>query len=354
MVYNQVLETKTIDLDKIYLDPNNPRFFDVSRGEVQDSRIIEETVQDRAFETLIDKFDVEALAQIIKKMGFLKIHRVVVREVAGQSNVYVVVEGNRRIAACRYLKREHLAGVTLSDEIYESIENIEALAYTGTDHAIAWDIQGINHIIGIKPWPPYNQACHLVKKMEEGNLGLSDVARAFGMSSTKAGRMIRAYHALLQLKEDTDYGSRAKNEHYSYFEEVMKKPDVKNWLGWDDTQRRFADETNLRKFYSWFLPEEDEEKKLPMAIDVRKLPPILQSPDVLARFNDTLSLIDAQREVGQTAPPVTVEETTRALDRAKNIIDSVSSGVMREHGNIIRTKLQQIVAAAQAAIDQCG
>ena len=258
MIYNSILETVELDLDTVYLDPNNPRFSEDYAYIVPDERIVEGSVQDRAYDTMLRQHDIESLAQTIEKVGFLRIHRIVVRKLESHPDAFVVVEGNRRISACRYLQSQHLDGKEFGQDILDSFLKLEGLVYQGEDQSISWEIQGINHLTGIKPWSPYNQAHHLVRKMEDDGMTLGNVARSFAMTPTKAGRMVRAYYALRQLKGDEEFSSRAKNSHYSYFEEAFGKPDVRNWLEWDDNQRGFTNSNELKKFYRWFLPEDDD------------------------------------------------------------------------------------------------
>ena len=353
MVSNAALKTTEVNLLDIYLDPNNPRFFEESSQTVPDKRIVEDSVQERAYETMRKNHDVDSLADSIENMGFLRIHRIVVRPIDGRTDAYVVVEGNRRVSACKYLHKKHLEGKELDPEVLASILSIEVLVYGGDDHTIAWDIQGINHLTGIRPWAPYNQAYHLVQKMEDEGLTLKSVAQRFGLTAHAAGRMVRAFYGLRALKSDEEFAGCVKNSHYSYFEEVFKKPVVRKWLGWDEKEKQFSNVVNRERFYKWFLPDDGAAKKLPMAIDVRKLPPIVEDPALTHRFDNELTLEDALQEAGKNAPPAGIEGAERALRSARSAIDGITAVVLREHGEKIKLELEDLIRVAKDAVDRC-
>jgi hypothetical protein len=356
MTYNSDLETRILDLDAIYLDPNNPRFIDDRHEEVKDDRAVESGVQQTTLEKMRNLYDVDSLASTIEKMGFLKVNRIVVRELKPHPGCYVVVEGNRRISACKYLKSQYDKGKNLDNKVLESILNIEALIYLGDDHSISWDIQGVNHLTGIRAWSPYNQAYHLVCKMERDCLTPGNVAKMFGLKGADAIKMVRAYYGLQQLKEDDEFGDRALNSHYSYFEEAFKKPDVTKWLEWNDNLHRFTNTTNVKKFYSWFLPYGEEPKKLPMAIDVRKLPPILQDQRALAAFESDETLEGALRIVGGNngnGNTFTVTFTSVLLDlkQTSERIKRIPLGIFAAHREDIEEALFRIIDACNQILE---
>lgn len=351
MTHNSYLQQRILKLDSIYLDPNNPRFIDGQHDEVDDQRIVDPNIQKFTLSRMEKDHDVESLKATIEQMGFLKINRIVVRELTPHPGCFVVVEGNRRMSACKSLMAQSNQGKNLDDEVLDSINNIEALVYTGLDPFISWELQGVNHLTGIRAWSPYNQAFHLVQKMENEGLTPRSVAKMFGLSASGAAKMIRAYYGLKQLLEDEDYGDRANNSHYSYFEEALGKPDVKSWLEWDDSSKKFKNTANLHKFYSWFLPERGETKKLPMAIDVRKLPPIIINQQALQEL-DNNSLGEALIVAGGSATKLpTVNEILNELHRTAITIKSIPIGVYQEKRDQIKASLEEIIKSCHSILD---
>ena len=73
---------------------------------------------------------------------------------------------------------------------------------------------------------------------------------------------------------DDEFGEFAEPKMYSFFEEIFKRPGVRNWLNWSDEKERFCNQERLHEFYSWMLPHGDdgsEGQKLPEAKSVRDL-----------------------------------------------------------------------------------
>ena len=73
------------------------------------------------------------------------------------------------------------------------------------------------------------------------------------------------------MKSDEEFGEYAEPRLYSYFEEAFKPPNVKKWLGWDEKEEKFNNDVNIREFYSWIIPLEGNDPKLPEAKSVRDL-----------------------------------------------------------------------------------
>jgi len=166
-MYVDQLEEQRISVENLFLDPNNPRFWtERTTKDVPDAKIPDDKVQTTTF-SAINQHGVEELRDSILRNGFLPLDRIVVRPIAGHDGKYVVVEGNRRLAALKSL-RQQIADDLISEEnisadylenLKESTDVLEVLVYTGTDTAdIAWRLQGIRHISGIRDWQPAQRA----------------------------------------------------------------------------------------------------------------------------------------------------------------------------------------------------
>ena len=104
---NKYLDPQDIKLEQLYLDPNNPRFQEYASDETPDSKITEPEVQSNALAKLSKNFGSDKLKENMKANGFLPIDRVVARRIDGAEDAYVVLEGNRRIAAAKSVKVEY-------------------------------------------------------------------------------------------------------------------------------------------------------------------------------------------------------------------------------------------------------
>ncbi len=251
----------TISLDALFLDPNNPRFATSKGRTVPDSRITDEAIQDATESRLVDEFEVNRLRLNMQVNGYLPLDRVVVREfTAGK---YVVLEGNRRICAAKILKRVAAEG-KLNLEIQRSIKDIPCLVYTGSNPQAAWLFQGIRHITGFVEWSSFHKAKLLVEQMEEEGLNLSDAGSRFGLTPHGAGQWVRGYYAFQQALDESDYGDHIDERLYPFIQELFSRSSgpLRDWLGWHEERRVFADSLRLNEFLSWFYASgEDGETK---------------------------------------------------------------------------------------------
>lgn len=269
-MYVDQLEVKTVDVDSIFLDPNNPRFWtEHATRELPDSKIPDDKVQSQA-RNQIATFGIEDLSNSILRNGFLNLDRMVVRPLDGHAGKYVVVEGNRRFAALTQL-RKNISDEVVQEEgiteealrkLHEDTEHVEVLIYKGTGaHDISWILQGIRHIGGIRPWDPAQRARLVAQQIDNAGLSFRAAGQRFGLSAQAVGRLYRAYKALMQMRDDDDFGDKARNEYFSLFEEAYRQSTIREWLGWNEETTRFEKQNNLKKFYSWIIPDEDAENK---------------------------------------------------------------------------------------------
>jgi len=265
-----LLKPKSVQIESIYLDPNNPRFWSQKTAkETPESKITNAEVQIRTL-TEIEKYGIEELKNSILRNRFLPLDRIVVRPIKGLDDSFVVVEGNRRIAAIKKL-REEIEDESISEdnitdkyltELSEETNSIEVLIYSGEDtHKIAWLLQGIRHISGIREWAPAQRARLVADQIEKKNLKFREAGQKFGLSAQAVGRLYRSYKALEQMRHDDEYQALAKNEHFTLFEEAIRNKDVKTWLQWNEKNYMFDNIDNLRQFYSWILADEDHDEE---------------------------------------------------------------------------------------------
>lgn len=330
------LVSKEIPLANLYLDPNNPRFVGLESIFVKDDRIRDEGVQAAAQAILDQKYGLDRLRLSISVNGYLPIDRIVVRPIG--DDAYVVLEGNRRIAAAKSLPSTTVDGQELDSKVIESVGNIPALVYTGEDTNAAWLFQGIRHILGINDWSAYNKARLLVEQMEEEGLSLASAGQRFGTSPQGAGQWVRSYKAFDQARSLTDYGKEVDERFYPYLQELFGRSSLamKDWLGWDDKAYNFTAADRFDEFVGWFYPKGDlpedadpadfrgdwDKKRISNRDDIRKIAYlIVRAPKHFQLFRDGM---DFEEAYGQAM----VEQYDRAreredIDKHKQLIDLV-------------------------------
>lgn len=249
-----------LNIDQIYLDPNNPRFVDEAWDTRSDESIDQDNVQRDAQEKMIRFHDVDKLRMNMEINGFLPIDQVIVREF--KPDKFVVLEGNRRITAAKLIVELENKGVGIDASVMDSIKTINCLLYTGTDNQAAWIFQGLRHITGIKPWSAYNKAKLMNQLLQEEGKTLSEVGKQFGLSAFGAGQWIRGYNAFRQAKDDSEYSSDVKESAYTYFQELFGRSNLplRQWMNWNDSKYRFEDTLAFNEFLSWLYPKPNEDE----------------------------------------------------------------------------------------------
>lgn len=180
-----------IKLDDILLDPNNPRFAELGEEVdiVPENRYGEMKIQKITYERMKSKtFDVLELRDTIKTIGYLPMDRIVVRawRNSGTTTIkFVVIEGNRRITALKWLMDLHDAGKeTFTDEQLKNFKEIHALQLNDdvAPETARWILPGLRHVSGIKGVGSlsksscgfYSQRNRLLPARSSSKLGISD------------------------------------------------------------------------------------------------------------------------------------------------------------------------------------
>jgi len=328
------LKSKRVVIEKIYLDPNNPRLVElgVKSGVVPEKRFTDKEVQENLLDELFNstQMDVKSLRNSILQIGFLPMDRVVVRKIVSQPDSYVVVEGNRRIAAIKWILQDHMVGeLTLTDDLVKQLSEIDVLeleADPKTSRLDQFVLQGVRHISGIKQWGPYQQSEAAITLLKMGK-NPREIGQALGgLSVTRVNRLIRSNMALTRMKADEEYGEFATSDMFSYFLEMVSDPYLRDtWLNWSDKEGAFKEEKNTRLIYSWITPNEDLSgaKKIPMAIDIRDLPGILQNTSIYDLFLKPHVKIDqARAALISSQAPVSSIDWRKELQRTIFVLTS--------------------------------
>lgn len=368
---NTLMSPLVVRLDQLLLDPNNPRFsdFDDDSEPVAEARFSEAKVQSRTFERM-KEFDVSELRDTIEAVGFLPLDRIVVREWEGEQaepRKYVVVEGNRRVTALRWLLALHDEGKrNFTEEQLGNFMNVEVLVLDRerAPHSARLVLPGLRHVSGIKEWGPYQKA-RAVNELRSSGASPQDVAQSLGLTTRSANALGRSFLAFEQMRADEEYGELITPRRFSYFEEVFKKPNVKEWLGWSEEQKKFTNEARLREFYGWMVGEiapdgeeegERTEPKLPEAKSIRQLSQILEDESTLAIFRGpagtltrAISRLEAEQQADWQSSVAAAETTLATL--SPDTLRGMSEDDLALVQNLF-SRVQKVIADRHRLIDE--
>ena len=242
-----------VALQELYLDPNNPRFArslkleapvpDAEIASVQ-QRVRKLFVHDMDSESSSDDDDAEAddgairigdLIRSMQEIGFVPIDRVVVRRIKGESPTYVVIEGNRRVSAAKYLHdfkpaQADPTAKTKHEDIVKTLRELDVLLLV-TDgltpeelHNQIGVILGLRHFGSVLGWGTLAKAVNIYNEYRitqptqaefrlEANR-VSQVATRLSETRSNVKNALKTYIAYQQMQIAFTH-AQPKPAHYS-------------------------------------------------------------------------------------------------------------------------------------------
>ena len=123
---------QSVSPSDLLLDPNNLRFQDSSDFlRAAENRFHEPNVQDQAYKRLRESENLVDLKRSILRNGYIPVEQIIARPYAHLDGKYIVIEGNRRTAAVRWILEDHSAGVEIAPEVLASFERLPTVVAEG-------------------------------------------------------------------------------------------------------------------------------------------------------------------------------------------------------------------------------
>lgn len=316
-------------IDRLMLDPNNYRFIDnkdyvaVAEENVSDKRI-----QERTLNLLLGKNEdnISDLIISFKANGILKLDPIQVKELSDGN--YLVIEGNRRTAALKYLydqyKRSNDVG-KLNESDFKSIELVLISGESPVQHLIT---MGLHHISGKKKWSPVNQAQLIQDLKIKHHLSEEEICNSLAINKHNLRRSLRIL-SLIERYKESDYGDQFETNMFSVFEEVIKNVKMKTWLEWNDAEMRPTNLENEERLFSWISQEEYfEEDELGNEQEVKKEPIITKSHEIreLSKFINEPKAVEQMEESRSIASGFALSDAV-GESRLRNALDMIQKEV---------------------------
>jgi len=290
-------------INKLMLDANNYRFIDnKDYVPVAENQISEKRVQDRTFNLIAGKNE-ESINDLIisfKANGILKLDPIQVKELPDGN--YLVIEGNRRTAALKFLNEQFKKGNDvgkLSESDFKSVELVLISDESPVQHLIT---MGLHHISGKKKWSPVNQAQLVQDLRYKHNLTELEICNSLAITKHNLRRSLRIL-SLIERYKNSDYGDQFETTMFSIFEEVIKNVKMKNWLQWNDHDMAPEDTMNEEKLFSWISKEEIIERNedgeentitkepiITKSHEIRELSNFIDDPKAVEQMEDSRSI----------------------------------------------------------------
>ncbi len=286
-----VVRNQDIPVEALHLDVKNPRIaHTVSLEFGPKARALDSAIE----ELLWSDPDVRDLyKQVLLNEGLIE--RIIVRP-----NL-VVAEGNCRLVVYRKLHEKFK-----QDPRWQRVPS--RLLPEGIPERVIALLLGQMHVTGKNEWTPYEKAGHVYKLHHEYTLTQDEIASRLRMSKSKVNQLIRAFDAMqtIYLAKYKEAGAIRK---FSYFEELYKKPELREWAT--------ANVQNVRRFADWVGTE-----KISQGMHVRLLGRIVSNADALEAFEKS-GFAEARKLLEEDDPALSsplfkaMVETTELLREAR-------------------------------------
>lgn len=258
---NAEANIRRFSLKNLHLDPNNYRLIhEKDQVDVEDRLIKDKAVAHRTFKLLAGDRNqhIQDLIDSFKANGYLPVDQIQVREL--EDGGYVVVEGNRRIAALKHLSSEYdLKGIDLGSLNTEIFTKVPVVIYNDSDEIHHLTLMALKHISGNRKWGEWNQAKLLENMHSTYNLSEDQICKSIGISKVELRRSLRALSLVEQYKS-SDYGDQFNESKFPVFREAVRNQSLKEWFCWDEANFQATNIANKELFFSWLSREPIEEE----------------------------------------------------------------------------------------------
>jgi hypothetical protein len=357
MNVNKTLKPKRIKSKFLLLDANNPRLYNIHLKMVSAKDMLKKEIQMRT-RNYMDRYSISQLSDSIRVTGFNSVDRMVVVRAFSGSDYYIVIEGNRRLAAIFKLLNEYEQGLPIEEHVLDSILEIDVLVIDGEDthyentSAPQVMIQALKHISGVKPWSPIAQARALQSLIIEFDYTPSEAAKAVGMSRNKANVRRRALCAFNDMISDEGIVIRESivdlEEYFSYFEELYKDKNLREFYEWSDIEKKYLKVEELHLFYHWIglIEDGNESKQIPGALDVRLLFRVMNHPEAYTAFKNGMSISNAHAIVLRDESEPTINYS-RQIKKINKDLERLPSKYLRSISKEDMKILQSILTTVK-------
>lgn len=220
-----------IRVDQLLLDYDNPRL--ASGRDV--------TTQDDIVKLLWTEMAVDEVALSIAANGFFPEENLFAipenpKEKDEKKKKYIVVEGNRRLAAVRLLREDALRQKVKATDLPKLTES-EKKALNELPVSIydsrkdLWEYFGFRHINGPKPWDSFSKAKYIAYVKTHYRVSLDTIAERIGDRHSTVKKLYRGYQILLQAESQAGFNREDRIRNKFYFSHLYTAADQ---IGYQD------------------------------------------------------------------------------------------------------------------------
>ncbi|TIV73121.1 MAG: hypothetical protein E5V89_01825 [Mesorhizobium sp.] len=208
---------------------------------------------------------------------------IVVREKLYGKDALVVIEGNRRLAALKFLKRaadgekidrrwrEIVEEIPPPPELFEHVPYIEVDSRKDVEAFL-----GFRHVTGIKEWKPAEKAEYIAKLIEDSKLTYAQVMRKIGSKTPTVRQNYISYRLLLQMEDQEKISIEHVEDKFSVLFLSLRTDGVQHYLDIDiqadpEEARKPVPADKLKELANFALWLFGDDKRQPIVRDSRQV-----------------------------------------------------------------------------------
>ena len=305
------MEVRELAPNRLFLDPENPRIPSSIQGQGQEELFLylhEHGVLSELVDSFVDN-------------GFFANEPLLV--VAGEGDTFTVIEGNRRLAALKWLLQIPPGDSLSLDRAVppSALKRLQTVPVVVVeDRSSVATFLGFRHISGLKPWAPEAKARFIAEQVdhaaraEEGN-PFSRVGRAFGSNASGMRNAYLAYGILMFARDELKVPiTHVLNERFGVWTRCLNSSDIRRFIGlgkplaYPDVRTAIEnlDGPNLKEVISDLTPGSNGGPG-----------PILKDSRQITIYGQVLASVEARK----------VLRSTRNLDAAKLLVKDLDLAV---------------------------
>ena len=346
---NTMTEIQTCWVEDLLLDPQNPRL----------ARTLVEASQEELLLALYRTHDLEPLILSLSQSGYFTEEPLIgVRQSdAPDENVFVIVEGNRRLAALKVLLldwAQHVVGMPGLPELSEGIRGrlnpVPVKEYPTRADVIPY--LGVRHIRGVKDWDALAKARYVEQLIIE-DYSIRSISRLVG----DRGDVVRRWlHTLYVLDQANSLSNPPWNESpgefkFSWLYTALGYANVREYLGLAEDARQNPTLNPVKPDHIEFLidhmndlygppPGDPHRAKVPESRAIRSLAACYGRPESIDILRGGGTLEDAY---------------ARSSGEQEELLDNLRrSNVSLERANAMAHRHRQDGPAIEAAVRAAG
>jgi len=362
MAVSQSTTKDIVDLpvEDLLLDEENPRLA---------SSLVDEPTQENLLRVLWTEMAVDEVALSIAANGYYRDEALLVipeRDSHATPQRYIVVEGNRRLAAVLLLRdsalRKKIKATSLPSIGEGARRALDVLpAFIHLDRESIWAYVGFRHVNGTKPWDAFSKAKYVAIVHEEFGVPLKDIAGRIGDIHSTVQRLYLGYKVLRQAEETAgfDKEDRVRNRfHFSHLYTAVAYPEFRSFLGITEDRAKRRDPVakskrgDLKDLMMWLYGRKSTNTQpvvRTQAPDLNRLKGVIAKPSALSLLRRDYSL-DVAFEASIGDPRRFREALFAAKEELQKAKATVTTGYAGEE-DLLKT-MDDIVVTAQSVLDE--